>query len=73
MSASMRAMADELGVPLGIVLEGGYDLGALARSVVITLDTVGAEEAPSPPEAVLHSLAAAARERLVRGHWPSLA
>ena len=31
MSASMRALAGELGVPLGIVLEGGYDLGALAR------------------------------------------
>ena len=44
-AALMRAAADELGVPLGLVLEGGYDLGALARSVVATLDVVGAPTA----------------------------
>jgi acetoin utilization deacetylase AcuC-like enzyme len=73
MSASMRALADELGVPLGIVLEGGYDLGALARCVAITLETVGADGAPAVPEIALHPLAAHARQRLARRHWPSLA
>jgi acetoin utilization deacetylase AcuC-like enzyme len=73
MSASLRALADELGVPLGIVLEGGYDLDALARSLVITLETVGARVAPVVPEIALHPLAARARERLSRSHWPSLA
>jgi acetoin utilization deacetylase AcuC-like enzyme len=73
MSASVRAMADELGVPLGIVLEGGYDLGALARSLVITLETVGAEQALAVPDVAPHALATLARERLARQHWPSLA
>ncbi len=73
MSASVRATADELGVPLGIVLEGGYDLGALARGVAITLETAGAEEPVAMAEVVLHPLAARARERLARGRWPSLA
>ena len=73
MSASVRAMADELGVPLGIVLEGGYDLGALARGVVLTLETVGAAEPVEVPEVELHRLAVAARERLAAGRWTSLA
>ena len=32
MAGSARRLAESLGVPLGMVLEGGYDLGALARS-----------------------------------------
>ena len=72
MSAAVRAMAGELGVPLGIVLEGGYDLGALARGVAITLETVGAGPVPSRPETLLHPLAAQACERLARTHWPAL-
>jgi hypothetical protein len=56
------------------VLEGGYDLGALARSVAATLEVLGAPEPPPPgagdgmamaPEAVQ------ARERL-REWWPGL-
>ncbi len=72
MSASVRAMADELGVPLGIVLEGGYDLSALSRSVAITLETVGAERAPAAAEVDLHPLAARTRDRLAVGGWPVL-
>jgi acetoin utilization deacetylase AcuC-like enzyme len=53
MTAAMRALGEELGVPLAIVLEGGYDLGALARSVAATMAAAtGAEqpeEAPSGP------------------------
>ena len=71
MSASLRATADELGVPLGIVLEGGYDLGALARGVAITLAVVGAEQAP-PAQVAVHPLATRALDRL-RQHWPALA
>jgi acetoin utilization deacetylase AcuC-like enzyme len=66
-------MAAELAVPLGIVLEGGYDLGALARSVSITLEAVGVQRAPVVPEVAPHPLAAQAQERLARGHWPALA
>ncbi len=72
-AAVMRASAGELGVPLGIVLEGGYDLAALARSVVATLEVVGAAEPPPLPEIALHPLAAQARERLAGGYWPALA
>lgn len=73
MAASVRAMADELGVPLGIVLEGGYDLGALSRSVVATLAVVGADEPPGLPEVPLHPRAAQAAQRLAQGYWPALA
>ena len=33
MTASLRAACDAVGAPLGLVLEGGYDLGALAGSM----------------------------------------
>jgi len=72
MSASVRALAEELGAPLGIVLEGGYDLAALARCVAITLAAVGAQT-PSPvPDVPVHPLAARALERLASRHWPAL-
>jgi acetoin utilization deacetylase AcuC-like enzyme len=73
MAASVRAIADELGVGLGIVLEGGYDLGALSRSVVATLAVAGAEHAPRLPAVPLHPLAARAAQRLAQRHWPALA
>jgi acetoin utilization deacetylase AcuC-like enzyme len=71
MAAVLRATADELGIGLGIVLEGGYDLGALARGVVLTLEVVGAAGAPAPPQVALHPLAARAVERLAP-YWPAL-
>jgi acetoin utilization deacetylase AcuC-like enzyme len=37
MTASLRGLCAELGAPLGAVLEGGYSLEALARSVDATL------------------------------------
>ncbi len=42
MTAAMCGLADELGVPLGFVLEGGYALDALAASVAATLRAAGA-------------------------------
>jgi acetoin utilization deacetylase AcuC-like enzyme len=68
MAASMRGLADELGVPLGVVLEGGYDLEALAEGTVATLEVVGAEDPADRPVA-LHPLAAQAAGRLA-GRWP---
>ena len=74
MTATVRAMAHEVGAPLGIVLEGGYDLGALARGVAITLAVAGAEQAPQLGEVALHELARRARERLAgSGQWHGLA
>jgi acetoin utilization deacetylase AcuC-like enzyme len=40
MTLKVRALATELGVPVGVVLEGGYDLDALAESAVATLEAL---------------------------------
>ena len=72
MAALMRATAEQLGVPLGIVLEGGYDLAALSRSVVATLAVVGSTEPPPARSVPRHPLALRAQERLAGGHWPAL-
>jgi acetoin utilization deacetylase AcuC-like enzyme len=72
MAAAVRELcADELGVPFGAVLEGGYALGPLARSVAATLDAfagrgVVRETVPVTRESI------AARERLAE-RWPILA
>ncbi len=72
MAAAIRDLcADELGVPFGAVLEGGYALGPLARSVAATLDAFAGrggvrETVPVTRESI------AARERLA-GRWPILA
>jgi acetoin utilization deacetylase AcuC-like enzyme len=73
MAAHMRALADELAVPLGIVLEGGYALGALSRSLVATLEVVGGSEPVAPPGVAVHPLALRAQERLAASGWPALA
>jgi acetoin utilization deacetylase AcuC-like enzyme len=57
MTASLRALADELEVPLGIVLEGGYDLGALARGVVATLEVLASDAPVAAPRLPVHPLA----------------
>jgi acetoin utilization deacetylase AcuC-like enzyme len=40
MATRVRDLAAELGVPVGAVLEGGYDLDALAASTVATLEAL---------------------------------
>jgi acetoin utilization deacetylase AcuC-like enzyme len=68
MAAAMRDLAAELGVPVLVCLEGGYDLDALSASVVATLAALGGKGEPrnvDPAPAVAH------RERLAE-HWPVL-
>ena len=60
MAQTLRAFGDELEVPVGLVLEGGYDLQALAASVVATLSALAAPGPVSMPELPEHALAAAA-------------
>jgi acetoin utilization deacetylase AcuC-like enzyme len=82
MSALVARVALELGIPVGAVLEGGYDLGALSRSVVAMLGALGdsdggaglaASASASPGGAVaVAPIAAAARARLAE-RWPTLA
>jgi acetoin utilization deacetylase AcuC-like enzyme len=69
MTASVREVAAERGVPLGVVLEGGYALAALARSVVATLEALVSAQPPEPVEVA--ELAASAR-RLQAQFWPQL-
>lgn len=62
MAGSLRRLCDELDVPLGVVLEGGYELGALTRGLQTTLEALGGPSVTTPDLAV-HPLAAAALDR----------
>jgi acetoin utilization deacetylase AcuC-like enzyme len=64
MAASVRGLADDLGVPLGVVLEGGYDLEALTESLLATLAVVGGDAPHAHADVPLHPLAAEAATRL---------
>jgi acetoin utilization deacetylase AcuC-like enzyme len=52
MTASVRELAAEAGVPVLVCLEGGYQPAALASSVVETLRALGSQDLPrvAPPE-----------------------
>jgi acetoin utilization deacetylase AcuC-like enzyme len=71
MAASARLLAEDVGAPLGIVLEGGYDLAALARCFADTLEVVGGAVTPAAPDLPVHPLATEALARLVT-RWPAL-
>jgi acetoin utilization deacetylase AcuC-like enzyme len=67
MAACFRLLGDELGAPVIVLLEGGYAVGALAASVVTTIEGLqGGEPREAPP-----ALAERFRERLAP-HWPAL-
>ncbi len=70
MTATMRRVCEELGVPLGVVLEGGYGLDALAGSVAATMEVLVADVTPAAGGLPVHPVARAARERLGLGVWP---
>jgi acetoin utilization deacetylase AcuC-like enzyme len=73
MAGSVRRLADDLGVPAGLVLEGGYDLEGLTSSLIATLEAFGGETAPEPdPGLGVDPLARAATQRLA-DRWPALA
>jgi acetoin utilization deacetylase AcuC-like enzyme len=61
LACQVRDFAAELGAPVGAVLEGGYDVSALAECVAATLSALGGEgEAVSAaPDPLLTSRAAA--------------
>jgi acetoin utilization deacetylase AcuC-like enzyme len=72
MAGSVRRLTESLGVPLGMILEGGYDLGALARCVGRTLDVFGGSSAPAAVDLPVHPGAVEAAARLA-ARWPALA
>ena len=70
MSGCVRQLCRELGdVPVGAVLEGGYDLGALARSVAGTLEMLTSADTFDDPE--VHPLTASAAAAFAE-RWPAL-
>jgi acetoin utilization deacetylase AcuC-like enzyme len=68
----VRRLAAELEVPVGAVLEGGYDLTALSASTAAMLRVL---TAPTPPVALDVPLVAEARAAAARlaEQWPALA
>jgi acetoin utilization deacetylase AcuC-like enzyme len=86
MTRSVRRVCDSLNAPIGCVLEGGYALGALGRSVAATLaalaepipsDAPGAASADDGAQGSASAddaspLALQARERLAQW-WPAFA
>jgi acetoin utilization deacetylase AcuC-like enzyme len=75
MTRSMRRIAETLAVPIGCVLEGGYELGALGRSVAATLAALREPVPAEPPGAGLDGAVSPdvdqALERLAEW-WPAL-
>jgi acetoin utilization deacetylase AcuC-like enzyme len=65
MAASVRRLAADMQAPVGLVLEGGYDLAALAGSLAATLETLARDPGDLAAEpAPAHPLADAAAARL---------
>jgi acetoin utilization deacetylase AcuC-like enzyme len=71
MAASVRTAAAEVGAQVALVLEGGYDVGALSRSLCDVLEVLGAGDPPPAPAVERHALAEQAVARL-SGAWPDL-
>jgi acetoin utilization deacetylase AcuC-like enzyme len=72
MTTALRRACAELAIPVGCVLEGGYALGALARSVIATLEALAAPLGREPEDGVgLAPLAAQAQQRLAP-LWPAV-
>src|SRR5207248_7392862 len=64
--AALAALARGLGAPVGAVLEGGYDLGALAGSVAATMEALA--NGAAPPSAGASALVERARAQVGR-YW----
>jgi acetoin utilization deacetylase AcuC-like enzyme len=71
MAATVRDTGAELGVPVGGLLEGGYALRALGRSVAATMAELAGAGSSAETEVELAPQAAAARQRLAE-YWPTL-
>jgi acetoin utilization deacetylase AcuC-like enzyme len=64
MTASLRRACDGIGVPMGLVLEGGYDLGALSGSMAALMPVLVDAATPAEQTVEVHPLARRAAERL---------
>ena len=66
MTASLRRACADVGAPIGLVLEGGYAVEALAASMAALVPVLGAAEVPRAVDVEVHPLARAASERLAQ-------
>ncbi len=71
MTASLRRVCASVSAPLGLVLEGGYAVNALAESVAGLAPVLAASDPPPEETIALHPLAEQAAQRLER-FWPSV-
>jgi acetoin utilization deacetylase AcuC-like enzyme len=71
MTASLRRAADAVGAPMGLVLEGGYDLGALAGSMAALMPVLAGDDVAEGHVIERHPLANEALLRLAP-FWPGL-
>jgi acetoin utilization deacetylase AcuC-like enzyme len=69
MAASLRRACADVGAPLGVVLEGGYDLGAIAGSMAAVMPVLVDASTPGEVGVQEHPLASRALERL-RKYFP---
>ena len=65
----MRRACAAVGAPIGLVLEGGYSVPALAGSMAAVVPVLGAEAVPDAAEPAVHPLAREAAARLA-AYWP---
>jgi acetoin utilization deacetylase AcuC-like enzyme len=71
MTGSLRRACAEVEAPMGLVLEGGYSVEALARSMAALMPVLGAADPPPAAGAPAdHPIAAAARARMAPW-WPA--
>ena len=66
MARHLRALGEEVGAPVGVVLEGGYALEALAASVAATLEALTGDE---PPELVAPDFLTARAASYIGHYW----
>jgi acetoin utilization deacetylase AcuC-like enzyme len=72
MTGSLRRACAEVEAPMGLVLEGGYSVEALARSMAALMPVLGAADPPAAAGAPAdHPIAATARARMAPW-WPVL-
>jgi acetoin utilization deacetylase AcuC-like enzyme len=74
LAGSLRNVCGSLGIPVGAVLEGGYALGALARSVAVTMEVLargGGQNGVVAREVEVSSLSERALGRLAE-FWPGV-
>ena len=66
MARHLRALGEQVGAPVGAVLEGGYALDALAASVAATLEALAGDE---PPDMVAPDFLTTRAASYIGHHW----